>query len=163
MWLMKVKQNFGKIDILKTRELVSFWGVKTDFGKIAQKWGITKKDFNHYCVVAFDPNKIYTHWAPQNDCLNLSFVKGTYAIAKKWPEMVKNGCFWNFFFSYKIEKHIWWKNLSQLLINYDLDLVSTSKWSSETQFCERYTCSWQKKAKNDCKIADSKHFIFFHA
>ena len=60
MWLMKVKQNFGKIDILKTGELVSFWGVKTDFGKIAQKWGIKKKDFNQYYVVTFDPNKIKT-------------------------------------------------------------------------------------------------------
>ena len=109
---MKVKQNFGKIDILKTRELVSFWGVKTDFGKIAQKWGIKNKDFSQYYVLAFDTNKIYTHWAPQNDRLNLSFVKDTYIVAKKWPEMVKNGYFWNFFFSYKIEKHIWWKNLS---------------------------------------------------
>ena len=85
---MKVKKNFGKIDILKTQELVSFWGVKTDFGKIAQKWGIKKKDFNQYYVVAFDPNKIYTHWAPQNDRMNLSIVKDIYVVAKK---MTRNG------------------------------------------------------------------------
>ena len=80
---MKAPKNFEKIAILKTQELVSFRGVKTDFGKIAQKWGIKKKDFNKYYDVAFDPNKIYTHLAPQNDCLNLSFVKDIYVVAIK--------------------------------------------------------------------------------
>ena len=28
--------------------------------------------------------------------------------------------------------------------NYNLDLLSTSKWPSEPQFCERYVCRWQK-------------------
>ena len=28
--------------------------------------------------------------------------------------------------------------------NYDLDLLSTSKWWSESQFCERYLWKWQK-------------------
>ena len=36
--------------------------------------------------------------------------------------------------------------------NYDLDLYSISKWSSGTQFCERYLCSWQKKAKHGHKM-----------
>ena len=96
MWLMKVKKNFEKIAILKTRELVFFWVVKTHFGKIAPNdafSGIKKKDFNHYYVVAFDPNKIYTHWVPQNDRLNLSFVKDVYVVAKKWPEIVKKCLF----------------------------------------------------------------------
>jgi phage anti-repressor protein len=31
---MKAKKNFEKIAILKAQELVSFWGVKTHFGKI---------------------------------------------------------------------------------------------------------------------------------
>ena len=88
MWLMKVKQNFGKIDILKTPKLVSFWGVKTDFGKTAQKWGIKKKDFNQYYVVAFDLIKIYTHLAPQNDRLNLSFVKDKHVVGQTRPDMV---------------------------------------------------------------------------
>ena len=39
-------------------------------------------------VVAFDPIKILTLKAPQNDRLNLSFVKDFYVVAKKWPEMV---------------------------------------------------------------------------
>ena len=33
MRLMKAKNNFEQIAILKTQELVSFWGVKTHFGK----------------------------------------------------------------------------------------------------------------------------------
>jgi hypothetical protein len=36
-----------------------------------------------YHVVAFDPIKIYTHLAPQNDRLNLCFVKDIYVVAKK--------------------------------------------------------------------------------
>ena len=40
-------------------------------------------DFNQYFVVAFDPIKISTHYAPQNDRWNLSFVKDIYAVAKK--------------------------------------------------------------------------------
>ena len=40
-------------------------------------------DFNQYFVVAFDPIKISTHYAPQNDRLNLSFVKDIYVVAKK--------------------------------------------------------------------------------
>ena len=29
--------------------------------------------------------------------------------------------------------------------NSDVDPFRTSKWSSEPQFCERYSCAWQKK------------------
>ena len=45
-------------------------------------------DFNQYFVVAFDPIKISTHYAPQNDHWNLSFVKDIYVVAKK---MTTNG------------------------------------------------------------------------
>ena len=45
-------------------------------------------DFNQYFVVAFDPIKISTHYAPQNDRWNLSFVKDMYVVAKK---MTTNG------------------------------------------------------------------------
>ena len=55
-----------------------------------QAW--KKKDFNQYYVVAFDPIKIYTHSAPQNDRLNLSFVKDIYVVAKT---MARNDLFWN--------------------------------------------------------------------
>ena len=42
-----------------------------------------KEDCNQYYVVAFDPIKIFTYLAPQNDRLNLNFVKDIYVIAKK--------------------------------------------------------------------------------
>ena len=45
-------------------------------------------DFNKYFVVAFDPIKISTHYAPQNHRWNLSFVKDIYVVAKK---MTTNG------------------------------------------------------------------------
>ena len=83
MWLMKVKKNFEKIAILKTRELVSFWGVKTHFGKMMHFQAWKNQDYNQYFVVAFDTIKIFTNWAPQNDHLNLSFVKDVYVVAKK--------------------------------------------------------------------------------
>ena len=35
----------------------------------------------------FEPIEVQTFKAPQNDPLNLNFVKETYAIGKKWPEM----------------------------------------------------------------------------
>ena len=47
-----------------------------------------EKDFNQSYVVAFDPIKIFTYKAPQNDRLNLSFVKDLYVVTKKWPDMV---------------------------------------------------------------------------
>ena len=40
--------------------------------------------------------------------------------------------------------------------NYNLDTFSTSKWTSTPKFCERYSCSWHKMTRNDCKIAQCK-------
>ena len=37
--------------------------------------------------------------------------------------------------------------------NWDLDMSSTSKWASESQFCKIYWCSWKKMAKNGRKTA----------
>ena len=39
-------------------------------------------------VVAFDPIKIQTCLAPQNECQHLSFVKDTYVVGE---QMTKNG------------------------------------------------------------------------
>ena len=41
------------------------------------------------CVITFEPIKIQTHSAPQNDRLNFSFVKDVYVDGKKWLEMVE--------------------------------------------------------------------------
>ena len=39
-------------------------------------------------VVAFDPIKILTCRALQNDCQNLGFVKAINVVDKKWPELL---------------------------------------------------------------------------
>jgi hypothetical protein len=36
-----------------------------------------------FCVIAFDQIEVKTHSAPQNDCLNLVFVKGIYVDGGK--------------------------------------------------------------------------------
>ena len=41
-----------------------------------------------FCVITFDPIKIQTHSAPQNDRLNFSFVKDTNVDGKK---LARNG------------------------------------------------------------------------
>ena len=42
-----------------------------------------------FCVITFDPIKIQTRSAPQNDRLNFSFVKDTYVEMAKNLEMVE--------------------------------------------------------------------------
>ena len=42
-----------------------------------------KKYFNQYHIIAFDPIKIYTHKASQNDFLDLNFVIDFIYIGKK--------------------------------------------------------------------------------
>ena len=42
MCLMKASKNFGKIAILKILKLISSWGVKIHFGKLALKWCILR-------------------------------------------------------------------------------------------------------------------------
>ena len=49
------------------------------------------------------------------------------------PKLKKNGNQKNVFFCCSF-----WSN-------YNLDTFSTSKWTSPPKFCERYSCSWQKK------------------
>ena len=44
IWHMNPPKNIEKIVILKVWQLVSFWGVKTNFGKLALKWGIFKHE-----------------------------------------------------------------------------------------------------------------------
>ena len=41
-----------------------------------------------FWVIIFEPNKIYTYLAPQNDRLNLSFVKDIHTVGDK---MARNG------------------------------------------------------------------------
>ena len=106
MWLIKASKNFGKMSVLKICELISLGGVKTHFGKLMMLLQAWLFYFCCYYDVALDPIKILTHKGPQNDGLNLSFVKHFNVVSKKWPKMVINDHIWvvNFqFFSYKIE------------------------------------------------------------
>ena len=43
----------------------------------------TKMEKIAFCVITFDPIKIQTHSAPQNDCLNFSFVKDIDVLGKQ--------------------------------------------------------------------------------
>ena len=48
----------------------------------------TKMEKIAFCVITFEQIKIQTHLAPQNDRLNLSFVKDINEVGKK---MARNG------------------------------------------------------------------------
>ena len=43
----------------------------------------TETETSLFWVITMDPKKIQTHSAPQNDCLNLSFVKVIHVVGKK--------------------------------------------------------------------------------
>ena len=77
---MKAKKNFENSS--------HFENTRAGFLLRCQKSLRQNTDFNQYFVVAFDPIKISTHYAPQNDRWNLSFVKDIYVVAKK---MTTNG------------------------------------------------------------------------
>ena len=49
-----------------------------------------------FCVITFEPTMIQTCLAPQNDRLNLSFVKDENIVAEK---MARNGPKWPFILS----------------------------------------------------------------
>ena len=51
MCLMKAPKNFEKIAILKTQELVSFWGVNTHLGKLALKWCIFRHENKKILII----------------------------------------------------------------------------------------------------------------
>ena len=58
LWLMKLPKHIQKIPILKTWQLVFFWGVKTYFGILPLKWGMKKMILTNNNVLAFVPIKI---------------------------------------------------------------------------------------------------------
>ena len=101
-----------------------------------------------FFVITFVPIKIQTHSAPQNDRLDLSFVKDKHVADQK---MARYGLkmaiyqllfFWNLPNLHGASGYIWGHNFSP---NLELGPLSTSKWPSEPQFCERYTHTYGKK------------------
>ena len=49
-----------------------------------------------FCVITFEPIKILTHYAHQNDCLNLSFVKDINTVGKKETRNGPTGAIYKF-------------------------------------------------------------------
>ena len=58
----------------------------------------------------------------------------------------------------KASIYIWGHNV---WTNQDVDPLSTSKWPTEPQFCERWIYSWQKMARNGRKIAIYQCYSFY--
>ena len=57
---------------------------------MAENWlEMVEKQPFAFCVITFEPIEVQTHSAPQNDRLNLSFVKGIYVDGGK---LARNGC-----------------------------------------------------------------------
>ena len=91
-----------------------------------------------------------THQAPQNDRLNLSFVKDDHVVGKKIARYGLKMTIYQFLFfgsspnlqraSGYIWGHSFWSNR-------DLDPSSTSNWPSEPQICERCTRRWWKNGQ----------------
>ena len=105
-----------------------------------QAW--KKEILNNNNVIDFDPIKIQTCLAPHNDRQHLLFVKDIYVDAKKWPQKVLNGHFWNLnfqiFFLPKLKNTILKTNCDlccSFWSNKDSDMFSPSKWLSEPKFC----------------------------
>ena len=109
---MKAKKNFEKKAILKRLGLVSFWGIKTHFGKIPLKWCIFRLEkINSLSNILLYPliqlrflhtkHLKRTIWIsvlwkismllPKKDhkrSENDFFVKDINVVGEKWPEMV---------------------------------------------------------------------------
>ena len=73
----------------------------------------TKMEKIAFCVITFEPIKIQTHSAPQNDRLNFSFVKDTYEDGEK---LARNGRKMATYYSASFPphyrrvliSHLWW-------------------------------------------------------
>ena len=51
-----------------------------------------------FCVITFEPIKIQTYLAPQNDRLNLSFVKDNHVVGKKMARYGRKMAFYQLLF-----------------------------------------------------------------
>ena len=91
---------------------------------------LTSLNFNWY--KSYDTERINTH----------------FVIVRFWTKLQKNEngniC---------VLCHNFWTNQN-------LDQLSTSKWPSETQFCERWTYIWQKMAGNGRNIVIYQYLSF---
>ena len=90
------------------------------------------------------------------------------SLPQKWPQMVKKMAIfetWIFnFFLPKLKNILVNNNVSlcyRYWSNWDLDTFGPSKCLSKPKFCEIWLCSWQKIARNCCKMAKCKSCLLF--
>ena len=55
----------------------------TQITSFLQNWKKNRMENICFFVITFEPIKIETRAAPQNDCLNLSFVENIHVVGKK--------------------------------------------------------------------------------
>ena len=72
-----------------------------------------------FCVINFEPIKIQTCSVPQNDHLNLSFVKDIHVVGKTRPEMVVKRPF-NTLLRFPKKKAVTTRRRSLHLLSYSL-------------------------------------------
>ena len=65
--------------------------------KLLPPYVLTHFDSWAFCVIAFEPIELQTCSVPQNDRLDLSFVKDQHTAGKKWPDMVVKWPFVNYY------------------------------------------------------------------
>ena len=56
---------------------------KTQMSGFVQNCKKSEMEIFAFYVITFEPIRIYTCYAPQNDCLDLSFVKDKHIVGKK--------------------------------------------------------------------------------
>ena len=105
---MKSPKNFEKIAILKIWQLVFYWDVKTYFGILPLKWCIFRHSMYDFNVIQLR----FRHTKHLKMTVWISVLwKVSMQLPKKWPQWLKNGNFWNFFFlqnwKTQLSKNIW--------------------------------------------------------
>jgi hypothetical protein len=85
-----------------------------------------------FCVITFEPIEVQTCSAPQNDRLDLVFVKDDYVNSRKLARNGRKTAIY-LFVSSQVQKNIF----AFCVITFEPIEVQ-----SESQFCERYLCRW---------------------
>ena len=113
-----------------------------------QAW--KKMILNNNNVIDFDPIKIQTCLAPHNDRQHLLFVKDIYVDAKKRPQNVLNGHFWNLNFQKKIFQN-WKTQFSNQIVIY---VVALDQIRIQTCLASQNDCKNLSFVKDDYVVRE---------
>ena len=105
---------------------------------------------NNNNVIDFDPIKIQTCLAPHNDRQHLLFVKDIYVDAKKRPQNVLNGHFWNLNFQKKIFQN-WKTQFSNQIVIY---VVALDQIRIQTCLAPQNDCKNLSFVKDDYVVRE---------